>query len=72
MNARERASSDVSSLDIVFFDDRIQGQQFGSLVLGVVDSVTVTAVPEPGSLVLFGTGAVTLVARARRNSSRRC
>jgi hypothetical protein len=60
-----------SSLDLVFFDDRIQGQQFASLVLGAVNSVSVTSVPEPGSLVLFGTGALALGARARRNSSRR-
>ena len=58
-----------ASMNLVFFDDRIQGQQFASLVLGAVDSVSVTAVPEPGSLALFGSGAVTLLARARRRRS---
>ncbi len=61
-------NSVVSNLNLVFFDDRIKGQQFASEVLGVIDSVTLTdtTVPEPGSLILFGTGAMALAARMRR------
>jgi hypothetical protein len=63
----------VGNLNLFFFDDRITGQQFASQVLGVIDSVTLNSaqVPEPGSLMLFGTGAVTLLTRARRRQASR-
>jgi len=63
----------LSNLQLYFFDDRTLGSgQSASLVLGAIDNVTITnsQVPEPGSLILLGTGVMTVLARRRRVSVR--
>jgi hypothetical protein len=58
--------TDLISLD--WMSGVFQGHQFDNLVLTAEE--TVTAVPEPGSLLLLGTGMIALGAHARRRIRR--
>jgi PEP-CTERM motif-containing protein len=58
--------TDLISLD--WTSGVFQGHQFDNLVLTAEE--TVTAVPEPGSLLLLGTGMIALGGRARRRMRR--
>jgi hypothetical protein len=59
------ASSSSTTLTFASTALSSSGAQFGP----VIDAVTVVALPEPGSLVLFGLGAATLLGIARRQKA---